>query len=114
MTTYKISTDSWTRSSTNDYTDTKLDRDSAFTDDNEKQILAMENFDGLQEWNAGADRIIELMKLAIDHEDPIAHVQKLRKKYRDYISVPYVNVKYVKPETRSQNSFLSSRQDCAS
>jgi hypothetical protein len=89
----------------NDYADTKSDRDSAFTDDNEKQILAMENFNGLQEWNARADSMKELIKLAIDLEDPIAHVQKLRKEYRDYLSVPYVNVKYAKPETRSSTPF---------
>jgi hypothetical protein len=89
----------------NDYADTKSDRDSAFTDDNEKQILAMENFNGLQEWNARADSMIELIKLAIDLEGPIAHVQKLRKEYRDYLSVPYVNVKYAKPETGSSTPF---------
>lgn len=85
----------------NDYADTKSVRDSAFIDDNEKQILAMENFNGLQEWNARADSMKELIKLSIDLEDPIAYVQKLRKEYRDYLSVPYVNVKYVNQETRS-------------
>jgi hypothetical protein len=89
----------------NDYADTKSDRDLAFTDDNEKQILAMENFNGLQEWNARADSMKELIKLASDLEDPIVHVQKLRKEYRDYLSVPYVNVKYAKPETRSSTPF---------
>jgi hypothetical protein len=89
----------------NDFADTKSDRDSSFTDDNEKQILAMENFNGLQEWNARADSMKELIKLSIDLEDPIEVVQKLRKEYRDYLTVPYVNVKHAKPETGSSTPF---------
>ena len=89
----------------NDFADTKSDRDSSFTDDNEKQILAMENFNGLQEWNARADSMKELIKLAVDLEDPIEVIQKLRKEYRDYLTVPYVNVKYHKPEKGSSTPF---------
>jgi hypothetical protein len=44
----------------------------------------------------------ELIKLAIDLEDHHTHT---RKEYRDYLSVPYVNVKYAKPETRSSTPF---------
>lgn len=77
-----------------DFVETKAEsKHSAVFDDNEKQILAMENFNGLQEWNAKADSLKELIKLAIDLEDPIEDVQKLRIEYREYLKVPYVNVK---------------------
>lgn len=85
----------------NDYADAKSDRDSSIFDDNEKQILAMENFNGLQEWNARADSMKELIKLAVDLDDPLDVIQVLRKEYREYLQVPYVNVKYSRPEKRS-------------
>jgi hypothetical protein len=89
----------------NEYADTRSDKDSAIFDDNEKQILAMENFNGLQEWNARADSMKELIKLAVDGEDPVDVIQQLRKEYRDYLQVPYVNVKYSKPDKKSSTPF---------
>lgn len=83
-----------------EFADTRSDRDSNIFDDNEKQILAMENFNGLQEWNARADSMKELIKIAVDLEDPPTVIQRLRQEYRDYLQVPYVNVKYLKPEKR--------------
>jgi hypothetical protein len=83
----------------------RSDKDSAIFDDNEKQILAMENFKGLQEWNARADSMKELIKLAVDLEDPVDVIQQLRKEYRDYLQVPYVNVKYSKPDKKSSTPF---------
>ena len=65
-----------------DYAESKSDRESTMFDDNEKQILAMENFNGLQEWNARADSMKELIKVAVDLEDPIEIIQQLRREYR--------------------------------
>ena len=79
-----------------DYADSKSDRESTMFDDNEKQILAMENFNGLQEWNARADSMKELIKVAVDLEDPIEIIQQLRREYREFLKVPYVNVKSTK------------------
>jgi hypothetical protein len=92
----------------NEYADTRSVKDSAIFDDNEKQILAMENFNGLQEWNARADSMKELIKLAVDLEDPVDVIQQLRKEYRDYLQVPYVNVKYSKPDKKKFDSILCS------
>ena len=80
-----------------DFTVSKSERDnSAIFDDNNKHVLAMENFNGLQEWNARADSLKELIKLSVDLEDPIEIVQQLRMEYREYLKVPYVNVKSLK------------------
>lgn len=59
-----------------DFTVSKSERDnSAIFGDNDKHVLAMENFNGLQEWNARADSLKELIKLSVDLEDPIEIVQ---------------------------------------
>lgn len=79
-----------------DYAESKSDRESTMFDYNEKQILAMENFNGLQEWNARADSVKELIKVAVDLEDPIEIIQQLRREYREFLKVPYVNVKSTK------------------
>ena len=80
-----------------DFTVPKSERDnSSIFDDNNKHVLAMENFNGLQEWNARADSLKELIKLSVDLEDPIEIVQQLRMEYREYLKVPYVNVKSLK------------------
>ena len=89
-----------------DFTESKSDRDnSAIFDDNEKHILAMENFNGLQEWNARADSLKELIKVSLDLEDPIEVVQQLRMEYREYLKVPYVNVKSLKSDEVGSTPF---------
>lgn len=65
----------------------------------------MENFNGLQEWNARADSLKELIKLSVDLEDPIEIVQQLRMEYREYLKVPYVNVKSLKPDKVGSTPF---------
>jgi hypothetical protein len=62
----------------------------------------MENFNGLQEWNARADSMKELIKLAVGLEDPVGVIQQLRKEYWDYLQVPYVNVKCSKPDKKAR------------
>lgn len=82
------------------------DRDNSATfDDNEKHILAMENFNGLQEWNARADSLKELIKVSVDLEDPIEVVQQLRLEYREYLKVPYVNMKSLKRDKVGSTPF---------
>lgn len=89
-----------------DFTVSKSERDnSAIFDDNDKHVLAMENFNGLQEWNARADSLKELIKLSVDLEDPIETVQQLRMEYREYLKVPYVNVKSLKPDKVGSTPF---------
>jgi hypothetical protein len=62
----------------------------------------MENFNGLQEWNARADSMKELIKLAVGLEDPVGVIQQLRKECWDYLQVPYVNVKCSKPDKKAR------------
>ena len=79
-----------------EYSEFKSDRESTVFEDNEKQILAMENFNGLQEWTARADSMKELIRVAVDLEDPPEIIQQLRRDYREFLQVPFVNVKSTK------------------
>ena len=65
----------------------------------------MVNFNGLQEWNARADSLKELVKLSVDLDDPIQIVKQLRMEYREYLKVPYVNVKSLKSDKIGSTPF---------
>lgn len=88
----------------NDYSESRSD-DASYTNDNQKQILAMENFNGLQEWNARAESLKEKIKVSMDLKYPDSVIDKLRVEYMAYLDSPYVNVKHSNPEKESSTPF---------